>query len=113
MTLPAGIDYFERREILARMAHVCLVIEGGPNTWHEVTVAADAGIPVIPLGRTGGCAGDVYSQLVPPVWAPRAEWEILGSSAGAALSVAAAICTLIESALSTHTSLDCHPPAVE
>ena len=80
VTLGAGGDFHERREVLGRVGHVCRVIEGGSGTEHEVTVASCRGIPVIPLGRRGGHAGDLHSRLPCPPWAPAIDWAFLGDT---------------------------------
>jgi hypothetical protein len=77
VTLSAGTDFFERREILGRIGHICLVIEGGPGTQHEATVAAACEIPLLPLGRSGGCARTLYSQMTAPPLADKADWTLL------------------------------------
>jgi predicted Rossmann-fold nucleotide-binding protein len=63
LTLFAGIDYEERREVLGRLGEVYVVVEGGPGTEHEVRVARRRGAAVIPVARSGGHAGEVYPGL--------------------------------------------------
>lgn len=77
VTMSAGIDFFERREILGRVGDLCLVIEGGPGTQHEATVAAAGKIPLLPLGRSGGFARTLYSQMTAPPSADTADWTLL------------------------------------
>jgi predicted Rossmann-fold nucleotide-binding protein len=73
VTLYAGIDYEQRREVLGRLGEAYLVVEGGPGTEHEVGVARERGAIVIPVGRTGGHAGDVYPSLEKPPGAELAD----------------------------------------
>jgi len=53
ITIGAGDDFFERREILGRLGQIYLMIEGGPGTQHEAEVAVSKGFPVIPAARPG------------------------------------------------------------
>jgi predicted Rossmann-fold nucleotide-binding protein len=53
VTLEAGIDYHDRREVLGRVGDAYLVIEGGPGTEHEAAVAAGRGVPIIPSDAPG------------------------------------------------------------
>lgn len=100
VTLGAGIDFHERREILGRVGNVCLVIEGGPGTEHEVAVASFRQIPVIPLGQTGGHAGDMYSQLARPKWAADADWALLGDANASHGEVVLGVRRLVHAAIS-------------
>ena len=61
--LYGGVGYGERREILARMARVYLLLEGGPGSEHEARRALEMGAVVIPVGRTGGFAEDLYAEI--------------------------------------------------
>src|SRR5262245_25029797 len=74
ITLGAGIDYHDRREVLGRIGHAYLVIEGGPGTEHEAAVAAGRGVAVIPVGRTGGHAGELFPRVHCPPGFPAADW---------------------------------------
>ncbi|MEO1428965.1 MAG: macro domain-containing protein [Cyanobacteria bacterium J06632_19] len=76
--LYGGIDYRERREILARMANVYLLIEGGPGSEHEARRALQMGAVVIPVGRTGGFAEQLYAEIECPDCIPVELWEKLG-----------------------------------
>eukprot|EP00971_Amphidinium_carterae_P003261 64257-Amphidinium_carterae.2 len=49
--LKAGRDMEERREILARCAHVGIAVEGGPGTMDEMQRALRHGATLIPLAR--------------------------------------------------------------
>ncbi len=76
--LYGGVDYRERREILARMARVYLLIEGGPGSEHEAQRALQMGAVVIPVGRSGGFAEKLYAQINCPDYIPVELWEKLG-----------------------------------
>jgi hypothetical protein len=108
ITLGAGIDFHERREILGRIGDVCLVIEGGPGTEHEATVASSRNIPVIPLGRTGGHAGDLYSQMTYPKWAPTSDWAVLGNVNATQQEVALSVRRLVQAAISIDARASAH-----
>ena len=98
-TLGAGIDYHDRREVLGRVGHVYLVIEGGPGTEHEAAVAAGRGAPVIPLGRTGGHAGELYPRARCPAGLPRADWDLLADAAAPHGQIVSAVGRLVRLAL--------------
>ena len=76
--LYGGLDYRERREVLARMASVYLLIEGGPGSEHEARRALQMGAVVIPVGRSGGFAEQLYAQINCPDYIPVELWEKLG-----------------------------------
>lgn len=80
VTLFAGSDMAERREVLARLSRLNLALEGGPGTVHEGEVALGRGAIVIPVGRSGGYAGKLYPALPRPAFAPAASWQALGLS---------------------------------
>ena len=73
----AGIDYEERRQVLGRLGQAYLVVEGGPGTAHEVSVARGRGAAVIPVARSGGHAGEVYPRIERPPGAGAADWALL------------------------------------
>jgi SLOG cluster4 family len=99
VTLGAGIDYHGRREVLGRVGHAYLVIEGGPGTAHEAAVAAGRGVPVIPLARTGGHAGELYARAGCPSKLPRADWDCLADAAAPHGPIVAAVGRLVRLAL--------------
>lgn len=101
VTLGAGVDYTERREVLGRVGHVYLVIEGGPGTVHEGEVAAARGVPLIPLARTGGHAADLYARTACPPAFPQADWELLADADAPHEGVVAAVGRLVRLALSS------------
>lgn len=80
VTLFAGLDMAERREVLGRVSRLYLAIEGGPGSVHEGRVALSRGAVVIPVGRSGGYAGELYPTLPRPVFAPEESWRALGNS---------------------------------
>ena len=100
ITLHAGDDFGERREVLGRVGDVYLVVEGGPGTEHEAAVAAARGVPVIPLGRTGGHAGALFPRTRCPSGVERADWEALNDAAVPHDVVVAAVGRVVRNALS-------------
>jgi hypothetical protein len=79
VTLCAGADMAERREVLARLADLYLAIEGGPGTVHEAAVARSRDAVVLPLGRSGGHALGLYNEMECPAWLDAATWAMLGA----------------------------------
>ncbi len=77
LTLCAGIDYEERREVLGRLGQVYVVVEGGPGTEHELSVARRRGAAVIPVARApAGMPGRCI-----PVWSRhRVPARLIGNS---------------------------------
>jgi hypothetical protein len=96
VTLFAGADYEERREVLGRLGQVYLVVEGGPGTEHEVRVARGRGVIVIPVGRTGGHAGDVYPLLESPPGVDPADWDLLQDRTAPLDAIVSAVQRLVE-----------------
>lgn len=90
-TLHAGFSMHERREILARMSDLYVVIEGGPGTEHEARVAAERGALVLPVGRSGGHARVLQSRSVRPEPVPETTWSLLADPSASAGAVAEAI----------------------
>jgi len=97
ITLFAGDDMGERREILGRLAKVYVVVEGGPGTEHEATVAAAHGATLVPVGRSGGHAGSLYRGGSRPALADPRAWETLGDPEATSRTVAAAVAEIVES----------------
>lgn len=97
VTLVAGRDMEERREVLGRMAPIYLVIEGGPGTAHEHQVASKRGATIIPVGRSGGHAGAIYPHTAKPTAAAQADWDALGSAQPA--EIAAAVVSIIRATI--------------
>ena len=73
--LVAGADNLERRRILAESAQVAIAIEGGPGTAEEIAIARAAGVPVLPLARTGGASAEAYERGGKPAAAEEAQWR--------------------------------------
>jgi hypothetical protein len=109
VTLGAGIDYHDRREVLGRVGHAYLVIEGGPGTEHEAAVAAGRGAPVIPLGRTGGHAGELHRWASCPPGFPRADWDLLADVSVPLKQVVAAVGRLVWLSLARHAEPSAAP----
>jgi predicted Rossmann-fold nucleotide-binding protein len=84
VTLQAGADFFDRREILGRLGDVYLMIEGGPGTEHEAQTAAAHGFAVIPLARTEGASAPYYKQLTARRAHESSDWALLADEASAA-----------------------------
>jgi hypothetical protein len=104
VTLGTGVDLYERREVLGRIGNACLVVEGGPGTMHEVNVATNYKVPIIPLGRSGGHAGELYSRMARPDWAQPIDWALLGDSSAQLACVSAAVRRLVETVIGSHAS---------
>jgi hypothetical protein len=95
VTLVAGNDLWERREILGRVGDVCLIVEGGPGTEHEAQVATAHGIPLIPLARTGGCAQDLHAEIARPAVATPSDWALLNDRSASHADVIQAVRNLL------------------
>ncbi len=65
-TLFAGEDMAERREVLGRLAEVYVVVEGGPGTAHEASVARKRSALVLPMGGGGGHAAELWGHIGRP-----------------------------------------------
>lgn len=98
-TLFAGRDMAERREVLARLARVYLATEGGPGTVHEARVARTRRAAVLPVGRSGGHAAELYGEMTRPAVVDAAVWELLGNPAASPETVAAAAFAAVRSLL--------------
>ncbi|BBO32168.1 hypothetical protein [Lacipirellula parvula] len=98
-TLGAGEDFNQRREVLGRAAQIYLVIEGGPGTEHEAAVATAHGAALIPVGRSGGAAGDIYPLLEPLPEAAPDDWRLLGERDVLYTSTAAAVGRIVRTLL--------------
>lgn len=98
-TLAAGEDFHERREILGRAAQIYLVIEGGPGTEHEAAVATGRGAAVIPVGRSGGAAGEMFPLLEPLPEAAHDDWLLLADRNVLCTATAAAVGRIVRGLL--------------
>ena len=94
-TLFAGADMEERREVLGRVAECYVVIEGGPGTAHEASVALGRSLCVIPEGRSGGFAQKLYPQVSRPYFASDFAWRQFGQAAASPELVAHAISGIV------------------
>ncbi|MBI1325624.1 hypothetical protein GC170_20870 [bacterium] len=86
VTIGAGFDFQDRREVLGRIGQIYLMIEGGPGTEHEAEVAVLKGFPVIPVARTGGHAGAFHRPEPPSPGIPEEHWRTL-ADAGAPIEI--------------------------
>jgi hypothetical protein len=98
-TIFAGDGMGERREILGRLARVFVVLEGGPGTAQEARVAAAHGAVLVPVGRSGGHAGEIYPTLLRPRFLDARAWETVGDPDAAPPTVAAAVVKIVDSCL--------------
>lgn len=80
VTLFAGADMSERREVLARLAPLFLVMEGGPRTLHEMEIATTKNAMIIPVGRSGGEAASWYARMPRPHVIDESIWSALGAA---------------------------------
>jgi len=71
----------QRREVLGRLANIYIAIEGGPGTAHEARVACARGALVIPIGRSGGVANELYMEMSRPDFAFESAWDGLSHAA--------------------------------
>ncbi|MFZ6709406.1 hypothetical protein [Undibacterium sp. TC9W] len=94
-TLRAGKDMQERRAVLARMAPVYIVIEGGLATADEVQIALSNGALVIPVARSGACARDAYGQISKPAIVTADLWAELGNDAANVEQTVAAVMGMV------------------
>lgn len=105
-TLFAGASMSDRREILARVASIYLVIEGGPGTAHESAVALAAGATLVPLAATGGHALDLYARLAPAGTVAENDWLSLAQEHLGPEAIAAAATRITATLLGVDPSSD-------
>ena len=98
-TLFAGSDMSERREILARLSQLFLVIEGGPGTRHEVEVASSKKAVIIPAGRSGGQAAELYARSFRPPMIDQSVWSLLGAKKATPEETASAMVQAVQMCL--------------
>ena len=101
VTLFAGDDLHQRREILGRIGDVYIAIEGGPGTVHEAEVAQARGASLIPVGRTGGYSTRLHEALTVNMQslAANGKWHMLASRAVPLTAVANAARDLVAQSL--------------
>ena len=95
----AGADMSERREILARLSGIYVVIEGGPGTEHEARVAREEGALVIPIACTGGHAAALHASLSPPADHDAGRWAALAQPHTHFEAAAAAVLAMVRERL--------------
>ena len=89
----------DRREVLGRLAKVYIVVEGGPGTRHEANVACAHGATLVPVGRSGGVASELYQDMPCPAGVDYVDWAApMAESIHPAL-VARAVKTIISQLL--------------
>ena len=93
----AGADAEQRREVLGRTASMFIVVEGSPGTVHETEIAVAHQALLLPIGRLGGHAADIYSWQGCPENMDSASWFTLGSDTASHKDVAQAVCLAVES----------------
>lgn len=96
----AGHSLPHRREILARLAMVYVMVEGGPGTAEEAAIARSRGARIIPVAALGGEAGTWHARNSRPEWAPEQHWQELNASSSHAGKLAQAVFCLVGLALS-------------
>ncbi len=97
--LSAGEDFYERRELLGRVAEIYLVIEGGPGTAHEADVAAQYGGILIPVGRSGGHAEALFPQCSCPSRVSPDDWALLNDPGPPAEVIGRTVGRIVQSVL--------------
>jgi hypothetical protein len=100
-TFFAGSDMTQRREILGRLSGLYLMVEGGPRAGHEAEVASGRGAVVIPVGRSGGYAADLYGRAGRPPAIDAAIWAVLGASTSTPEETARAVLRAVQVCLDT------------
>lgn len=94
-TLFAGDTMIDRREVLGRLAKLYVAIEGGPGTEHEASIVQSNGGVVVPVGRTGGFASELYAVSSCPKPLLQSEWRQLGDAGGAIEKVGVAVAKIV------------------
>ncbi|WP_353932713.1 GUN4 domain-containing protein [Okeanomitos corallinicola TIOX110] len=106
--LTAGDTFPQRRWVLAHLAPVYLLLEGGPGALQEAQWALNAGAIVIPVGCTGGAAKTVYAELTAnSEWLRNQSytetaltaWQDINNTKNSVEKIATAIIILIEQSL--------------
>ena len=106
VTYAAGSSMAERRVLLASLASIYVVIEGGPGTVHESEVALARGASLVPIAVTGGHALDLYASLPRPEVVTEADWIALGQEHLGPEAIAAAALRVITALLERDPSSD-------
>ncbi len=95
VTLYAGEDMYDRREVLGRLASLYVIVEGGPGTAHETNVAQSRGSMILPVGRSGGVAAELYRRLPCPPAVDMTLWSVLNEVSVHPKSVAEAVKSIV------------------
>ncbi len=103
ITIGAGDDFFERREILGRLGQIYLMIEGGPGTQHEAEVAVSKGFPVIPAARTGGHAGEFFRYGEMPPGIQPEDWRTLAQTTAPIRNLVGSVRKIVRSILNVRS----------
>ncbi len=106
VTYSAGSSMAERRVLLASLASIYVVIEGGPGTVDESEVAVGRGASLVPIAVTGGHALDLYASLPRPEVVTEADWIALGQEHLGPEAIAAAALRVITALLERDPSSD-------
>jgi hypothetical protein len=93
----------ERREILGRASMLFVMIEGGPGAGHEAETALANAAMVIPVGRSGGYAASLYSQMQRPSVIDYDTWQALGADEASPEQTALAILSAVQACLELDT----------
>ena len=104
--LTAGQTMEERRRVLAALAPLYLLLEGGLGAEQEARLALRLGALLIPVGFTGGAARALFEELsiLGADTLPRQQrqaWMALGNYQKNPEEIAMAIATLIQGAMLT------------
>jgi hypothetical protein len=99
VTLFAGSDMTERREVLGRLSGLFVMVEGGPRAGHEADVASAHGAVVIPVGRSGGYAAALYGRMSRPAAIPADTWSVLKASESTPEETARAVLRAVQACL--------------
>ena len=103
-TLAAGADMLERRELLARVCPIYLVVEGGPGTAHEVSAARSPGATILPVGRSGGVARRLYEEPSIRKGIDARQFDALGQASSCPRDVAAAVAEIVQACFDAGSS---------
>ncbi|MPV51105.1 MULTISPECIES: TIGR00725 family protein [unclassified Pseudactinotalea] len=67
LSLPTGMGTI-RNFLTARCADAVIVVGGGVGTLNEITIAYDAGTPIVALAGSGGWADRIRPNLIDDQW---------------------------------------------
>ena len=94
----AGVDWEERRQLLAQAGHVAISVEGGPGTADEMRRAHAAGRTIIPISRSGGASSGMFGTTMPsiPPGVKPSDWALLADCSASPEDTAAAVVAILE-----------------